>query len=1122
MDSFVHLHVHTEYSLLDGACRIRELISRAKELGQTAVALTDHGVMYGAVEFYKIAKENGIHPILGCEVYTTLGSLQDKSHVRESIGHLVLLAENNTGYRNLMRIVTTAQLDGFYYKPRVDFALLEQYHEGIIALSACMSGDIPHALLQGNEALARKLTERYCDIFGKNHFFIELQNQGIGEQTGLNSKLYALAKEFGLGIVATNDVHYCTREDAVTQDILMCIQTGKTLQDPDRMKFETEEFYLKSGQEMERALGMYPECLTTPWEIANRCQVTLDFDTVHLPEFPVEGDSFAYLKRLCLEGIKKKYHPVTETVQKRLEYELDVIRSMGYVDYFLIVWDYVKYAKDHGISVGPGRGSAAGSIVSYALDISTVDPIKYDLLFERFLNPERVSMPDIDIDFCYERRDEVIDYVVEKYGKNRVAQIVTFGTMAARAAVRDVGRVLGLPYNQVDKAAKLLDPKLTLAEAMESSSIKQLIETDPDISNLFDYAKKVEGMVHHTSTHAAGILISAEDTVNFVPLIRQQGNVTTQFTMEHLESQGLLKMDFLGLRNLTIIRQAEQLIEKLRGRQVDMEQVSMEDEATYRLIASGKTDGLFQLESAGMKQFMRDLKPDCLEDIIAGISLYRPGPANGIPDYVYRKQHPNEITYAHPLLEDILSPTYGCIVYQEQVMQIVQRLAGYSLGRADLVRRAMSKKKADVMEREEEHFIRGAAEKGVPEETARKLYDEIVNFAKYAFNKSHAAAYAVLSYRTGWLKAHYPAEFMAAVLTNHLDNLPKLSYYMQECSNMGLTVQPPNINESMDVFAPTADGKIHFGLAAVKNVGRNAINVILEERKKGKFNGFYEFLKRTCCGEVNKRMVESLILCGAFDCLDGNRAKYLQVYEEWMEQIASEKRNNLEGQFSLFGGGELSYRPVFPNVEEFDKRTLLSMEQEMIGLYLSGNPLEEYKGLLEGFAKHYTGEITKNWNEKQMILAGMVTNPKRKKTKNGGVMATFQLMDLQGTVDVLVFPNLLTRVDRLINQEQLVLLEGTVSIEENQTVKMLAQKIEPINAEQTKRPDSLAIKLQSGQLETVKNLLDRFSGGTTAVYLYVEDLKQWRKAQQDKWVFCSDVLLNELKRLLGEDKVQTK
>ncbi len=1124
MDSFVHLHVHTEYSLLDGACRIRELVSRAKELGQMAVALTDHGVMYGAVEFYKTAKENGIHPVLGCEVYTTLGSLQEKPRARESIGHLVLLAENNTGYGNLMKIVSTAQLDGFYYKPRVDFALLEQYHEGIIALSACMSGDIPHALLQGNEEGARKLTERYCSVFGKNHFFIELQNQGIGEQAGLNSKLYALAKEFDLGVVATNDVHYCTREDAVTQDILMCIQTGKTLQDPDRMKFETEEFYLKSGQEMERALGMYPESLTTPWEIANRCQVTLDFDTVHLPEFPVEGDSFAYLKDLCLEGIRKKYYPVTETVEKRLEYELDVIRSMGYVDYFLIVWDYVKYAKDHGISVGPGRGSAAGSIVSYALDISTVDPIKYDLLFERFLNPERVSMPDIDIDFCYERRDEVIDYVVEKYGKNRVAQIVTFGTMAARAAVRDVGRVLGLPYHQVDKAAKLLgrDPKLSLKEAMESESIKQLLETDRQMQELFSYALRVEGMVHHTSTHAAGILISAEDTVNFVPLIRQQGNVTTQFTMEHLESQGLLKMDFLGLRNLTIIRQTEQMIEKLHGKKIDMEQVSLEDEDTYRLIASGKTDGLFQLESAGMKQFMRDLKPDCLEDIIAGISLYRPGPAKSIPDYVYRKQHLNEITYAHPLLEDILSPTYGCIVYQEQVMQIVQRLAGYSLGRADLVRRAMSKKKEDVMAREQKHFVFGAVEKGVSEETAKKIYDEIVDFAKYAFNKSHAAAYAVLSYRTGWLKAHYPAEFMSAVLTNHLDNLPKLSYYMQECNQMGLTVQPPNINESMDVFTPTLDGNIHFGLAAVKNVGRNAINVILEEREKGEFSGFYEFLKRTCCGEVNKRMIESLILCGAFDCLDGNRAKYLQVYEEWMEQIASEKKNNLEGQFSLFGSTELSHRPVFPNVEEFDRRTLLSMEQEIIGLYLSGNPLEEYKGLLEGFAKNYSGEITENWNEKRIVLAGMVTNPKRKKTKSGGMMATFQLMDLQGTVDCLVFPNMLTKVEHLIQQEKLILLEGTVSIEENQTVKILAQKMELINTEQTKRPDSLAVKLQSGQLETVKNLLDRFSGGTTAVYLYVEDLKQWRKAQQEKWVFCSDVLLNELKRLLGEDKVQIK
>ena len=1124
MDSFVHLHVHTEYSLLDGACRIRELISRAKELGQVAVALTDHGVMYGAVEFYKAAKEAGIHPVIGCEVYTTLGTLSDRPQSREHTGHLVLLAENNTGYRNLMKIVSTAQLDGFYYKPRVDFSLLEQHHEGLIALSACMSGEIPYALLQGNDALARKLAEKYRQIFGTDRFFIELQNQGIKEQASLNSKLYALAKEFGFGVVATNDVHYCTREDAKVQDVLLCIQTGKTLHDPDRMKFETEEFYLKSGEEMEQMMGMYPESLTTPWEIANRCQVTLDFDTLHLPEFPVEGDSFEFLKQLCTEGVNRKYSPVTEEIQSRLNYELDVIRSMGYVDYFLIVWDYVKYAKDHGISVGPGRGSAAGSIVSYALDISTVDPIRYDLLFERFLNPERVSMPDIDIDFCYERREEVISYVTKKYGENRVAQIVTFGTMAARAALRDVGRVLDLPYGDVDKAAKLMgkDIKITLKEGMEIPEIQQLMKEDPKIRQLFEYALKVEGMVHHTSTHAAGILISAEDTVNFVPLIRQQGNVTTQFTMEHLESQGLLKMDFLGLRNLTIIRRAEELVEQLHGIKLNMEQVDLEDETTYRLIASGKTDGLFQLESPGMKQFMRDLKPDCLEDIIAGISLYRPGPAKSIPDYVYRKQHPSEIVYAHPMLEDILAPTYRCIVYQEQVLQIVQRMAGYSLGRADLVRRAMSKKKTDVMNREQEHFIEGAVKKGVPSETAKKIFEEIVDFAKYAFNKSHAAAYAVLSYRTAWLKAHYPAEFMSAVLTNHLDNLRKLGYYMQECASMGLVVMPPDINKSMDVFSPDKNGDIHFGLAAVKNVGRNAVMVILEERKKGEYRSFYEFLERNCCSEVNKRMVESLILCGAFDCLDGNRAQYLQVYEDWMERIGGENRNNIEGQFSLFGGEESSHRPVFPQIEEFDKKTLLSQEQEMIGLYLSGNPLEEYKGLLQGFSENFTAQITEEWNEKKAVLAGMVTEVKRKKTKNGSSMATFRLMDLQGTIEVLVFPALFSKTERLLNQEQLVLLEGTVSVEENGEIKLLAKNMEPINNDQSKRPEFLKISLQSGQMDTVKKLLERFSGGTTQVYLYLEDKGQWMKTKESSFVFCSDVLLKELKRLLGEKRIEMK
>ena len=1125
MDSFVHLHVHTEYSLLDGACRIKQLVFRACELGQRAVAMTDHGGMYGAIEFYRAAKEAGLRPILGCEVYTTQGSRKDRPHGREqATGHLVLLAENNIGYQNLMKIVSLAQLEGFYYKPRVDFELLEQYHEGIIALSACIAGDIPRAILQGNESGAKKLLQRFLSIFGKDNFFIELQNQGLSQQPGLNAKLYALAKEAGVGVVATNDVHYVTREDAKTQDILMCIQTGKTLQDPDRLRFETEEFYLKSGREMEQVMGLYPEALEQTAVIAERCSVELEFGVPHLPAFPVEGDSFAYLKQLCQQGIEKKYQPVTREVTDRLAYELEVIRSMGFVDYFLIVWDYVKYAKDHQIPVGPGRGSAAGSIVSYALDISTVDPIRYDLLFERFLNPERVSMPDIDIDFCYERRDEVIDYVVRKYGENRVAQIVTFGTMAARAAVRDVGRVLDIPYAKADKAAKLVgkELKITLEEAMKKPEIQELIQQDREMKTLFEYARKVEGMVHHTSTHAAGILISAEDTVNFVPLIRQQGNVTTQFTMEHIEALGLLKMDFLGLRNLTIIRQAETLIETLRGEKVNMEELPLDEPETFRMIASGKTDGLFQLESAGMKQFMRDLQPDCLEDVIAGTSLYRPGPAKSIPDYVYRKQHPEEIRYAHPLLEDILAPTYGCIVYQEQVMQIVQRLAGYSLGQADLVRRAMSKKKADVMAREQERFISGAREKGVPEKTARQIYDEIVDFAKYAFNKSHAAAYAVLSYRTAWLKAHYPAEFMAAVLTNQLDNLTKLSEYMQASGQMGIQVLPQCIHQSMDAFAPDREGKIHFGLAAVKNVGRNAVLAILEERKKGTFHGFYEFLERTSGGEINKRMVESLICCGAFDSLDGNRAQYLAVYEAWMDQIGEEKRSNLEGQFSLFEEAGQSHQPTFPDLEEFDRKTLLSMEQEMIGLYLSGNPLEEYRGLLEGAARNHSGEVAEEQHGKTVVLAGMVTEVKRKKTKAGSQMALFRLLDLQGTADILVFPNVLKKADRLIAQEQLVTLEGTVSAEENGTVRVLAQKIEPINAEQSQRPQALILKLQSGQQDGVLRILNRFSGGTTQVYLYLEDHRQWRKAQQDKWVFCSDVLLNELIRLLGRERVELK
>ncbi len=1122
-DSFVHLHLHTEYSLLDGACRIKQAVSRAKELGQSALALTDHGVMFGAVEFYQAACAAGIKPILGCEVYTAHGSRKEKRHGRESgIGHLVLLAETNEGYRNLMKIVSDAQLEGFYYKPRVDFELLEQYHEGLIALSACMAGDIPHAFLQGEEGLAKTYLDQYLSIFGSEHFFIELQNQGLPQQAALNAKLYALASSAGVRTVATNDVHYCTREDAKTQDILLCIQTGKTLSDPDRLRFETEEFYLKSGAEMNQALGLYPDALAETAAIAERCSVELDFHTRHLPAFPTKEEPGALLERLCREGLAKKYHPVTRREEERLEYELATIRSMGFVDYFLIVWDYVRYAKEHGIPVGPGRGSAAGSIVAYALDISTVDPLQYDLLFERFLNPERVSMPDIDIDFCYERRDEVIRYVVEKYGENRVAQIVTFGTMAARAALRDVGRVLEIPYAKVDQAAKLVDFKSTLEEAAKKPALRDLLASDREWERLFSYARRVEGMVHHTSTHAAGILISAEDTVNFVPLIRQQGNITTQFTMEYLEQLGLLKMDFLGLRNLTIIHQAEQLVEDRHGIRLNMEEVSVDDEATYRLIASGKTGGLFQLESPGMRQFMRELQPDCLEDIIAGISLYRPGPAKSIPDYIDRKQHPEKIRYAHPLLQDILAPTYGCIVYQEQVMQIVQRLAGYSLGQADLVRRAMSKKKADVMEQERIRFLDGAERKGISRATAGKIYEEIVDFAKYAFNKSHAAAYAVLSYRTGWLKAHYPAEFMSALLTNQLENLPKLSEYMQECNEMGLRVLPPDINESREVFSPGQSGEILFGLAAVKNVGRGAVAAVLEERKKGKFQDFYDFLERTYCPEVNKRMVESLIRCGAFDRLGGTRAQYLAVYEAWMDQIAGEKRNNIEGQFSLFAVSGQSHRPTLPPKEEFDRKTLLSMEREMIGLYLSGNPLEEYRGILTKAAGQTTAQLNESWAEKSVSLAGMVTELKQRKTKSGAQMAAFRLMDLQGVVDVLVFPALWKTAEHKVRPEQLVSLDGTVSVEENGTLRILAKRLEPINTRQDSAPSILTVSLHSGQMDNVRRLLNRFSGGSTQVYLYLEDRKQWRKSQQGSQVFCSDLLLQELRRLLGEDKVTTK
>ena len=1144
MDSFVHLHTHTECSLLDGACRIPALIRRAKELGQTALAITDHGVMYGVIDFYKEAKAAGIKPILGCEVYTAARRLTDKQHEHDAgYGHLVLLAKNNTGYRNLMKIVSVAQLDGFYYKPRVDLELLRAHSEGLIALSACLAGDVPQALLAGDRKRAERIALEYAGIFGPENFYLELQNHGLEDQLRVNAGLCEIAAQTGLQTVATNDVHYIEKSDAKVQDVLLCIQTGKLVDDRDRMRFETEEFYLKSGAEMEQALPAYQNALRNTAKIAEQCNVEIAFGTLHLPKYdtPDEMDSYAYLKQLCEAGVQKKYAPVTPEITQRLAYELEVIRSMGYTDYFLIVWDFVKYAKDNRIVVGPGRGSAAGSLVSYALDITTIDPLRYGLLFERFLNPERISMPDIDIDFCYERRGEVIDYVFQKYGDDRVAQIITFGTMAARAAIRDVGRALDVGYALTDKVAKLIpfELKITIDSALErSEELRRLYREDERVKQLLDMARAVEGMMRHASTHAAGILISSEPTCNFVPLQRQQDSITTQFPMGTIEELGLLKMDFLGLRTLTVIRDAVRFAEQAHGIHIDISTIDYEDKEVYRLIASGNTNGLFQLESAGMKQFLREFGPETLEDIIAAISLYRPGPMASIPTYVYNKKHPGHVTYKHEKLRPILENTYGCIVYQEQVMQIVRELGGYSLGRADLVRRAMSKKKADIMNQERRNFIYGvtgetgevlipgAVRNGVDEKIAGEIFDEIVDFANYAFNKSHAAAYAVVAYQTAWLKTKYPAEFMAAMLTSVLGYLPKVGQYIEECTRMNIAVLPPDVNESIDTFA-CSGRSIRFGLAAVKNVGRHVVLEIVREREeKGRFASFRDFLERMSGGDVNKRVVESLIRCGAFDCFGARRAQMLEVFEAWMDEIANDRRVNIEGQLSLFG--EAGHKQdTFPPVEEFTRAELLAMEREMIGLYLSGHPLDEYREAVEQQRDtdilDILSEDTPVPDGQAVTLAGMVTNLKRSTTRNNGQMAFANLLDFTGSIELLVFPKVYAQCAQFLHNDAVIVAEGTVNVREEEEPKGLVSRIRPLRAGgAAQKIEKLLIRLPNKLWGEVTELLSRFAGGDTAVYLFVEETGQWRMAKRERWVNCSEVLLNELSRLLGPDKIETK
>lgn len=1076
MGSFVHLHVHTEYSLLDGANRIGPLVQRVKELGMDTISITDHGVMYGVIDFYKACKKEGVKPILGCEVYTATRTRFDKdARLDSDQGHLVLLAKNNRGYKNLMKIVSTAFTEGFYYKPRIDMELLERYHEGLLGLSACLAGDIPSALIDNNYNRAKELAIQFERILGKGNFYLELQHNGIEEQKLVNQELIRLSSETGIPLVATNDVHYLKKEDARAQEILMCIQTAKTVEDDDRMQFSTDELYLKSPEVMQKQFNYCPEAIYSTVKIANMCNVDLEFGKLHLPKFdvPNKEDAFEYLKKQCNKGFNERYGDEPKLLE-RLNYELSIIKSMGYVDYFLIVWDFIRYAKENSIMVGPGRGSAAGSIVSYCLGITNVDPIRYNLIFERFLNPERVSMPDIDIDFCFERRGEVIDYVVRKYGKDRVAQIITFGTMAARAAIRDVGRALAIPYAEVDKIAKMIPMQvgMSIEKALQiSTDLKNAYEGDSRIHELISTAMLLEGMPRHASTHAAGVVISNEPVTEYVPLYQSEGNICTQFPMTTLEELGLLKMDFLGLRTLTVIRDAVKLIEENQGAKIDIDKIDMNDPEVYQMISRGETLGIFQLESSGMTQFMTELKPSSIEDIIAGISLYRPGPMDQIPKYIRNKKNPGNIKYAHPLLEPILNVTYGCMVYQEQVMQIVRDLAGYSLGRSDLVRRAMAKKKKHVMEEERQKFvygetdadgnvlIPGAIRKGVDEKTANAIFDEMMDFASYAFNKSHAAGYAVIANQTAYLKHYYPVEFMAALLNSFLGSANKISQYVLECRRMGISVLPPDINESGERFT-VSNGKIRFGLAAVKNVGNSVVKQIIAERNKnGSFKSFPDLCERVDGRDLNKRCVESLIKSGAFDSFKVYRSRLMNSYERIMENISNSRKMIMEGQLSLFdiassNGSSMTHEISYPDLQEYDFRLLLAMEKDVLGLYVSGHPLSEFEEDIRNGVTLYSSDLFVEEDSNQMHnqlsdgsfarIAGIVTDIKTITTKSNQLMAFVTIEDLTGQMEVIVFPNILEKYGEIIKPELLVWIEGKLSIREDEQPKIIVESVKPI------------------------------------------------------------------------------
>lgn len=1149
--NFTHLHVHSEYSLLDGSCKIKELISRTKELGMDSIAITDHGVMYGVIDFYKAAKEAGVKPIIGCEVYVAPNSRYDREASSEGrYHHLVLLAENNIGYSNLMKIVSRGFTEGFYYKPRVDYEVLEQYSEGIIALTACLGGEVASNIRKGFYEEGKEAALKLKKIFGEDNFFLELQDHGISDQQTVNQGLLRIHNETGIPLVATNDVHYILESDAKAHDILLCIQTQKKVTDENRMRYDGGQYFLKSPQEM---LGLFPyaqEALENTHIIADRCNVEIEFGKYKLPKYPVPDgySSLEYLKIICNKGLEKRYQTPSIDMKKRLEYELDTIEGMGFVDYFLIVWDFIKYAKDNDIIVGPGRGSAAGSIVAYCLEITNIDPLKYNLLFERFLNPERLTMPDIDIDFCFERRQEVIDYVVNKYGKDRVVQIVTFGTMAAKAVIRDVGRAMDLSYSYVDTIAKMIPTELgiTISKALDMNlELSNLYNSDDQAKYLIDMSLRLEGLPRHTSMHAAGVVISNTSVEEYVPLSRSSDeSITTQFTMTTIEELGLLKMDFLGLRTLTVIQNAVKLVNKKldKDHQIDIDSIDFNDKLVLDLIGIGKTEGVFQLESAGMKSFMKELKPENLEDIIAGISLYRPGPMDFIPKYIRGKNEKSSIRYECPGLEPILEPTYGCIVYQEQVMQIVRDLAGYSYGRSDILRRAMSKKKASVMEKERQSFVYGNKEEDVigcinnniPEDVANHIYDEMTDFAKYAFNKSHAAAYAVVSYQTAYLKYYYPVEFMAALMTSVMDNTSKVSEYIFTCRQMGITILPPDINEGESNFSAN-DNSIRYALAAIKGVGRPVIDTIVAERIAGGcYKTLKDFIERLSGKEVNKRTIESFIKSGALDSLPGTRKQKMLSYIQILDGVNQEKKKKLTGQMSLFDFAseeeKLEFEMNFPEVGEYSKEIILGFEKEVIGIYVSGHPMDEYEDMWRSNMTATTADFiideennkTKVLDGSTVIIGGIITSKTIKSTRSNSMMAFITIEDLLGTVEVIVFPRDYEKNKSLLYEDNKVFIRGKVTVEEEKDAKLICQNIIPFDD----IPKELWIRFDSKE-EFIKNeqslyeVLSKYDGNDK-VSIFCECEKIIKHLPKSKYIKVEKSLVYTLEEKFGKDNIKIK